>query len=257
MVSLYSVTALLRPEHILVGGRRFASKPKTLVKWKRPSHYEKALFEAVTKPEYPKLTAVDICQQKKQKTTVEKLNPASPHPFAQILANELYKWFDESIMILLCHKNSMNSLEYFNFRVACHKTDITTKIYSRDTIKLALRGTRFESMLPVLMATPHNCMLFGNECNVAEVLKITKRTPKIVLLCGSIDDRFLSRNELEHFAALPDKTTAQAQFVATLNSIGGQLVSNLQAHQSNLCYMLDARADALKTPTTNADVAKS
>lgn len=253
-------TAFLLPENLLVAGRRFRSgRPKTLVKWQRPAHYEKALFQAVTKPVYPYISAVDRCQREQREKQLETLNPARPHEFAQIQANELYRWFDESNTILLCHMNSMKAMEYFNFRVACHKKDITTKIYSRSVIKLALENTGFESMLPVLVATEHSCMLFSNERNVGEVLKITKRIPKVVLLCGAIDNRFMSRNELEHYASLPDKTTVQAQFVATLNSIGGQLVSNLQAHQSNLCYMLDARADALKTPTTNtdADAAKS
>lgn len=153
-------------------------------------------------------------------------------------------------MILLCHQNSMSQLEYFNFRVECHRKNVTTKIYNRKIIRMALTGTRFEAMLPVLSSTGHNCMLFSNEWPVADVLKITKRMPKMVVLCGALDGRLCSRSQLEHVAALPDKTTLQAQFVATLNSVGSHLVGNLQAHQSNLCQLLDARADALKPPTT-------
>lgn len=61
----------------------------------------------------------------------------------------------------------------------------------------------------------------------------------------------MSRTELENFAKLPDITTARAQFVATLNSVGSQLTNHLQAHQSNLCYLLDAHADILKSANTS------
>lgn len=245
------IPALLRTGNALIGCRAYHGK----INLQRPRavHYEKALFLAVTRPVYPRVTAVDICRKKRQQAQVIKINPQPTHPYKLILKRELFEWFDRSEMILLCHTNSMTQLEYFNFRVECHRKNVATKIYGREIIRLALAGTRFEAMLPVLNATPHNCMLFGNEWNVDDVLKITKRMPKVMVLCGSLGGRFLSRTELEHVAALPDKATVQAQFAATLNSVGSQLVSNLQAHQSNLCQLLDARADALKSPTSPAD----
>lgn len=248
-----SFAALLRTGNALASCRSYHGKIN--IQRPRTPHYEKQLFQAVTRPQFPRLTAVDLCQQRRQKKQLTRREPREPHPFKLLLTNELFKWFDEANMILLCHMGSMSQLEYFNFRVECHRKNVTTKIYSRQIIRMALQGTRFEAMLPVLMRTGHNCMLFSNEWAVADVLKITKRMPKMVVLCGALDGRMCERNQLEHVGRLPDKTTLQAQFVATLNSVGGQLVGNLQAHQSNLCQLLDARADALKpaTPPTDAD----
>lgn len=144
----------------------------------------------------------------------------------------------------------MSAYDYFKFKVDCHKRNVKCKVFGRKVIRKAIGDTRFKAMLPILTQTPHSCMLFGDEWNVDEMLKVFRKTPKVLLLAGSLGDRFMSRAELEAFANLPDLTTARAQFVATLNSVGGQLTNHLQSHQSNFCYMLDAHADALKTAAT-------
>lgn len=180
------------------------------------------------------------------------------HPYENILAKELFAFFDSAKMILICHKNSMDALEYFNFKVAMHKKNIKTKIYHQKIIKGAIEDTKFNAMLPLLTNSPYTCMLFSDEWNVNDVLTVLKKTPKIILLAGALGDRYMSRNELENYAKLPDLSIVRAQFVATINSVGGQLTNHLQAHQSNFAYMLDAHANALKnantgSSTTNVD----
>lgn len=208
---------------------------------------------AVTKPVYPKTTAVDLCRKQREEQQIAKLNPEQPHPYKQVLARYTFNKFDNAEMILLCHTNSLTQLEFFNFKVELHRKYIKSSnpfTYNREILRMALTNTRFEPMLPVLCDSVHSCLVFSKQWNVADVLKITKRTPKILVLCGVLGDRFLQRSELEHVATLPDKETILAQFAATLDSVGNQLVNNLQSHQSNLCQLLDARADALKTPTS-------
>lgn len=228
----------------------------------RPPFYTRKLFNAVTEPIYPVKTAVDLCQQKriadnvsKQKTIEDRLNP-----YEKILARELADTFNSAKMILLCQKNSMDAFEFFNFRVAMHKKNIHAKTSGRKLIHAAIKDTKYNVMLPLLMQTPHNCMLFGDEWNVNDALKIFKKTPKIILLAGSLGDHYMSKTQLEHYANLPDLTTLRAQFAATLNAAGSQIYNHLQAHQSNFVYMLDAHADALKTPsehkTTDTDATK-
>lgn len=215
----------------------------------RAPHFERALFNAVTEPRYPKQSAVEICQMEQ---SIKRLQAQSElatqlHPYQLIQSKELFECFDQANMILLCQKNSMNEYDFFKFKVECHKLNVKCKVFSRKVIKQALNETRFAAMLPLLMQTNYNCMLFSDEWNVGPMLKVFKKTPKVLFLAGALNDRYMSRGELERFAALPDLTMVRAQFVATLNSVGGQLTNHLQSHQSNLCYMLDAHADILKT----------
>lgn len=207
------------------------------------------MYDAVAEPRYPRQTAVEECQEQQRIKRLEAISGAANqlHPYEEIQARELYECFDTAKMILICQKNSLTAYEYFKFKVDCHKKNAKCKVYNRQVIRKSIKDTRFAAMIPILTATQYSCMLFSDEWNVGEMLKIFKKTPKVLLLAGSLGDRFMSRAELEHFAQLPDITTVRAQFVATLNSVGGQLTNHLQSHQSNLCYMLDAHADVLKS----------
>lgn len=87
-------------------------------------------------------------------------------------------------MILICQKNSMNAYEFFKFRVACKEQNALCKVYGRKIITNAISGTKFEPMNALLRQTAHNCMLFGNDWNVSEMLKVLRKHPKIILLAG-------------------------------------------------------------------------
>lgn len=236
---------MLQSENLLVQCKRYGSKIN--IQRPRPPHYTRKLFNAVTEPIYPRRTAIDFCHEKQALHEQAKQNKKNVlHPYLAILARELSEFFHSAQMILICQRNSMTAFEYFNFKVAMHKKNIKTKIYGREIINGALENTKFSSMLPLLMQTPYNCMLLSDEWNVKDALNVLKKTPKVLLLAGTLGDRYLERDELENYANLPDLQVSRAQFVATMNSVGGQLTNHLQAHQSNFAYMLDAHADALK-----------
>lgn len=249
-ISLLPISALLQTESLLVQCKRFRGKIN--IQNPRPPFYTRKLFNAVTEPVYPRKTAIDLCHEKHALKQLEKEHGEKNvlHPYENILARDLFGFFNEAQMVLICHKNSMDAFEYFNFKVAMHRQNVKTKIYNRKIIKAALQDTKFHAMLPLLTQIHHNCMLFSDEWNINAVLKVLKKQPKMILLAGSLGDRFMSRSELENYAKLPDLTTMRAHFVATLNSVGGQLTNHLQAHQSNFVYMLDAHADALKNSNT-------
>ncbi|XP_031629017.1 39S ribosomal protein L10, mitochondrial [Contarinia nasturtii] len=248
---------LLQSEKVLVQCKRYGSKIN--IQRPRPPHYTRKLFNAVTEPVYPRRTAIDLCFEKQalQKLEKEKEEKLTLHQYDAILARELHGFFNSAQMILICQKNSMSAFDYFNFRVAMHKKNIKTTVYGRKIIRGALEDTKFSSLLPLLSQTTYNCMLFSDEWNIKDALNVLKKTQKMILLAGVLGDRFMSRSELENYAKLPDLQVSRAQFVATMNSVGGQLTNHLQAHQSNFAYMLDAHAEALKTADANTGTSTS
>lgn len=237
----------------MVQCKRYGSKIN--IQRPRPPHYTRKLFNAVTKPVYAQRTAIDLCHEHQALRQMEKEHGEKNvlNPYENILAKELFDCFDSAKMVLICHKNSMDAFEFFNFRVAMHKKNIKTKVMSHKIMKGALKDTKFNAMLPLLTDSLHSCMLFSDEWNVNDALTVLKKTPKVILLAGTLSDRYMSRNELENYAKLPDLTTVRAQFVATMNLVGGQLTNHLKAHQSNFAYLLDAHADALKTANTGTN----
>lgn len=245
---------MLRAESLLVQSKRFLGKIN--IQRPRPPHYKRALFEAVTAPIYPKTRVIDDCREGKLKRKMEKEKEMvkETHPYHEILAKEIRGFFDDHSMVLVCHKNSIDAYNFFNFKVAMHKIDIKTKAYGRKLIRLAIENTRYQNLLP-LFETDH-CILFAPEPRIEEVLKILKKNPKIVLLAGVMNDRILDKNQLVNYSKLGDLQAQRAQFAANLYLAGNQVVNNLQSHQSNLCFLLDAHSKALsegstKTSTTN------
>lgn len=65
-------------------------------------------------------------------------------------------------------------------------------------------------------------------------------------LAGIYEGRLVSKDELIKYSQIPNLQTAQAGLVQTLNSIGGNLVSQLQVHQTTLVSQLQERIKQLE-----------
>lgn len=246
---------LLQSENVLVQSKRFRGKIN--IRKPRPPHYERAVFNAVTQPFYKIKTVVEVCRETQEKELQMNKIVREPNPYEILLAREMREAFESSEMILICQKNSMKGLDYFRFKVALHKKNVKIMVHGSQVRKTALNGTKFASMLQIMNVS--SCMLFGDASSLGDVLKILRKVPQVILLTGSMSDRLLSKNELVEYSTL-DLQTARAQFAATLSTAGGQVLNNLQAHQSNLCYMLDAHAKALgeeTAPKPQADEANA
>lgn len=249
----FQIAAFLCAENLMIQTKRYRGKVN--IQRPRKPHFDRAVFNAVTEPIYPPAPITDKCRQKQiQIFSTEKLEK-EPHPYMKILARECRECFETNRMMLLCHKNSVNQYDLFKFRVALHKHGIKLKMYGRGIIKAALKDSKYANLVPLI--TSMSQMIFSSEPKVPEVLKALRKTPQLILMTGIIDDRILSRNELTEYATLPDIQVLRAQFAATLSSAaGGQIYNNLQSHQSNLCYLLDAHAKALETPNSANDADK-
>lgn len=61
-----------------------------------------------------------------------------------------------------------------------------------------------------------------------------------------LEGRFISKDELLYYSNIPNLQTAQAGLVQTLNSVGGQVVGHLNAHQNTLVSHLTERIKQLE-----------
>uniref|UniRef100_A0A336MU45 Large ribosomal subunit protein uL10m n=1 Tax=Culicoides sonorensis TaxID=179676 RepID=A0A336MU45_CULSO len=201
--------------------------------------YEKQRIIIGTLPIYPDPPYNQRCIQDTLNTEMKKKDLAH-NPYNVIIAREVRNWFDHSKMICIFHMNPINAEEYFNARVAFHKQGMTLRTYGMNIMKLAIGGTKYETILP-LFETKY-CIVFSPEIKANQVLKIMKKIPQLHLMAGIAYDRYLSKNEFTGLATMPDLQMQRAQFAAILDSVGGQLVNNLQMHQTQLCSLLDLHA---------------
>lgn len=137
----------------------------------------------------------------------------------------------------------------FKLRVPLHKINVQVKTYSKPIMKLALADTKYEIMLPLFKSK--YLLLFGPENCIGKIIKISKRTPQLILMAGIIDNRLLSKNEVLKYSTSEGIDAARAELVATLNFATSNLHSTLQNHQQNLVTLLDAYARGETTKPTD------
>lgn len=164
------------------------------------------------------------------------------NPYEVILGREVRNWFEHSQMVGVFHVNPISGEDFFNARVAFHKNGMQLKKYGIAVMNNALQDTKFEVLLELQKSkTFATAYVFSTEHNnIATVMKLIKKIPQMHLLCGIIEDRLLSKNELVEYAKMSDINIARSQLVNVLNMAASQLVQNLESHQSNLVNILDA-----------------
>ncbi|XP_037024623.1 39S ribosomal protein L10, mitochondrial [Bradysia coprophila] len=218
----------------------------------RAPHYDRALFNVVTEPIIPRPTLTQECYQRRLQKQFVGAREKVVNPYEVIIAKEVFKRLNESKMVAIFHVNSINADDMFKITVDLHRQNMHLKAYGKAIMEKAVVGSPYETILPLFGSK--NCIVFCEEANVGQLLKIIRKAPQLILLAGIVENQLLSKNELVKLSKLPDLTTARAQFVGVLNSVGSGLVSNLQAHQTNLCNLLDLHA---KPKDTEDDGAKN
>ncbi|KAH8353391.1 hypothetical protein KR084_010725, partial [Drosophila pseudotakahashii] len=200
-------------------------------------HYERARVIAVTHPKYPEPPKAKSCFRTRAERTQQQLE----NPYNEIIAREVRNWLDHSRLVAIFHLNSITADEIFRVRVQLHKQNLHLKSYGSKIIGQAVKGTRYEAILPLFHS--NHCIVFSpDQQRTAALIKITRKVPQMVLLGGIVEETMLSRNELMAFAQMPGLQAAQAQLFQTLNQAAGNLVQQLQAHQNSFVQVLDVHA---------------
>ncbi|XP_016968669.2 39S ribosomal protein L10, mitochondrial [Drosophila biarmipes] len=200
-------------------------------------HYERARVIAVTHPKYPEPHKAKSCFKTREERTQQQLE----NPYNEIIAREVRNWLDHSRLVAVFHLNSITADEIFRVRVQLHKQNLHLKSYGSKIIAQAVKGTRYEAILPLFHS--NHCIVFSpDQQRTATLLRITRKVPQMVLLGGIVEDTLVSRNQLVAYAQMPGLQAAQAQLVQTLNQASGHLVQQLQAHQNSFVQVLDVHA---------------
>ncbi|CAH1955864.1 unnamed protein product [Acanthoscelides obtectus] len=145
----------------------------------RAPHFEKAAFLALTKPWFISTKKdkkpFDLCQGFKKERTQEEDNP-----FQKIIAQELYRWFTTSRLVVFYHHNPMNSDDEFMAYCMFKKENMHFKKYGKKTLEMAIKGTPYEAVLDFYVS--QNMTVFSPEPEIKKMLKITKKFRQLVLL---------------------------------------------------------------------------
>ncbi|XP_066139261.1 large ribosomal subunit protein uL10m-like [Euwallacea fornicatus] len=208
----------------------------------RPAHFEKAKFLALTKPiiQIRSKKVLQLCT----KTEPSHKTQTEENIYQDLLAKELRQRFENSKLIAFCHLNPMLKDQTFNAFVAFYKEKMHFERYGKETVRLAVIGTPFETVIKLFMS--QTTMIFSPEPQLKTLLRILRKFPELVLMAGIYENRFLSKDELVKYSKVPNIQAAQSELVYSLNGVGAQVVRNLNSHQTTLMSHLEQRVAQLE-----------
>lgn len=201
---------------------------------------------AVTQPIYPEKERIKPCKT----VSFNNLRKKEDNPYEIILAREVKNWFENSQLVAVLHINPISGENFFDARVEFHKNGMQLKKYGSGILNRAIINTKFEALAMLNGGSTH-CTGFifsPDHKKVSQIMKILKKFPQMHLMCGVVDGRLLSKNELTDYAKMPNIDIVRSQFCHVLNMAAGQIVQNLSAHQSNLVNILDAHVKVNDLP---------
>lgn len=141
-------------------------------------HFERALFLTLTRPKIEsKLkykTMLDLCSFNEPKRT------EIDNPYERFIAAEILENFKSSKLIVFCHKNPMNKDDRKEVIRLFIKSNMHLEIYGKKTMKMALEGTPYETVLSFYNS--HNAIIFSPEVDIKKCLKICKKYPSLIVL---------------------------------------------------------------------------
>nr|XP_037268250.1 39S ribosomal protein L10, mitochondrial-like [Rhipicephalus microplus] len=209
----------------------------------REPHLEKKMILEVCKPIIPRRSEPDWerCGMAKR-IDVER----EPHPYNRVRANILRNELHEAKLIFFMHENPSTREDRIKVHNMLFKKNYFLKAYNNETVRLAIRGTKFESATPFTLS--RNALILSPEVDVATFFKLSRKMPQFILLAGIVHGRFLSRDELQWLSTVPNIEYLQGQTCAILASMASRTLQITSHHQTKLSQLLASHANPPANP---------
>lgn len=210
----------------------------TLVKWSRVHlkkikqfNYPKKLLYAACEPVYKK----EINPSSDHCSYLKKNKKLKIHPYTQLLAEEYRNYLKTSPFIVFFHLNSLSRHQYRQSRNAFIKSGFMLERYDYEVAQVALTHTKFEILNFFYQTDAFNAVAFGQEINVAEILKLEKKLSTFFTLMFAIfENRIISKAQLLEYSRLPSIEVLRQQLVHTLSLPSSYICSDLSHHSQHL-----------------------
>lgn len=155
--------------------------------------------------------------------------------------------FEKATTAVFVDFRGVNVEQLTNLRSEFRKAGVEYKVVKNTLVKIALKGTAFESadINAQLKGQTGIAWSFEDPSAAAKVIKSFRSTndanSKLNIKCGVVDAKVMPGPQVESvLATMPGKNELRAQLLATLQAPAQNLVRLLQAPGQNLAYLLDA-----------------
>jgi large subunit ribosomal protein L10 len=164
-------------------------------------------------------------------------------PEKTFLIREASKHLEKSTYFFLTDYQGINADETSQLRAALADRGAEFHVVKNSSLNLAVREKELPDITKYL--TGHTAIVVGGDdaSGVAKTLgAYFKKTSKVQVKGGILDDRALSPDDVSRLAKLPSLEILQAQFLSLLSTPGTQVVCLLNQPAQQLLNVLQAKA---------------
>ncbi|ARW16658.1 50S ribosomal protein L10 [Komagataeibacter europaeus] len=150
--------------------------------------------------------------------------------------------FAETSMVIVTRNDGLSVADVTELRRRVRAAGATHKVAKNRLASLALAGTQFEGIKPLLKG-PTALSWADEPVAVAKVLvEFAKTNEKLVLLGGSLGAQTLSVESIKALAELPSLDVLRAQLVGLISTPATRIAGVLQAPAGQLARVFGAYA---------------
>merc|ERR1711874_753756 len=164
----------------------------------------------------------------------------------KLYADEMMRLFKDSRMIAFFHCNPITQRNLKKAWQDGRRIGMELKHYNVRTAKFGLRGTQWENCLRFFMDYDgchqndflEQMILFSPDVKPAQVLKFERKVGEFNLLGAVVENRIVSRSQLQQMVVLPTIDQLRGELVAVLQTPPRQVSQVLEANQQQLVVNL-------------------
>ncbi len=155
---------------------------------------------------------------------------------------ELASVFAETSMVVVTQNQGLTVSEVTALRVKMRAAGVTFKVAKNRLASLALEGTRFDGLAPMLKG-PTALAWSNDPVAVAKTaVEFAKTNEKFVLIGGALGTQTLDVSGLKALAELPSLDTLRAGLVGMIQTPATRIAGVLQAPAAQLARVFGAYA---------------
>jgi large subunit ribosomal protein L10 len=143
---------------------------------------------------------------------------------------ELAARFSSEELVVVAHYSGMTVTDLSNFRAELRKEEASFKVTKNTLAKVALKGTKFEGIAPMLKG-PTGVATSKDPFAAARVTyNFAKKNDKLIILGGAMGDKILDAKAVETLAKLPTLNELRSKIVGLLQAPARALVGVTKAY---------------------------
>jgi large subunit ribosomal protein L10 len=165
--------------------------------------------------------------------------------------------FAETSMVVVTHNKGLTVAEVSDLRRKMHAGGSTYKVAKNRLAVLALEGTPFDGIKPMLKGPTALAWSMDPVAVAKTAIDFAKTNEKFVILGGALGTRTLSADGIKALAELPSLDTLRAGIVGMLQTPATRLAVVLAAPAAQIARVLGAYAKKDEADTAEADNAEA